>query len=40
MEIVKNVFELVKDFPEEERYGFRSQHIGSLVSVAAKIPKT
>lgn len=37
MEIVKNVYELVKDFPAEERYGLRSQLTRSAVSVASNI---
>jgi four helix bundle protein len=37
MEIVKNVYELVKDFPVEERYGLRSQLTRAAVSVASNI---
>lgn len=37
MEIVKNVYELVKDFPAEERYGLRSQLTRAAVSVASNI---
>lgn len=37
MEIVKHVYELVKDFPSEERYGLRSQLTRSAVSVASNI---
>ena len=39
MEIVKNVYELVKDFPAEERYGLRSQLKHFVVLVDANMPK-